>query len=139
MMGTSTDAILCYGIDFEEDLPKVLQDFRDENDDFDLGNFLAKDIGLEYTEENGVEYFAKVRELEKSCPVELVWHCSYNCPMFIMAIKGTEIKAFRGYPEKIDLEFMNISDERINKAKEWFEKYNIEWQEPKWLLCSMWG
>lgn len=134
-MGVSTDGILVFGFEIGEegDEPDFL---AEHNGDFE--EFLHSVSGLPRWGEPG-HSFAAFREFEKGFPIELVSHCSYEYPMYILAVNGTKKKASRGYPEVISPEELIISDEKIEAFKKFCDDYGIEWQEPKWLLCSMWG
>lgn len=132
-MGVSTNAVLVFGIDIGEDLPEFLEDF-----DGDFDDFLADYSGLPKWGEEGHD-FDKTVAWNNDFPVELVQHCSYEYPMYILAVRGTESTARRGYAAEIDVASMQIDNVKILQLKNFCEQYNIEWQEPKWLLCSMWG
>lgn len=126
-MGVSTDGILVFGIDLGDEIPE----FMDGYDDW--WHFTDVVAGLE-----DAEY--KLRnEFRENYAVDLVQHCSYNYPMYILAINGTEHRNSRGYLTEIDPTEMVVSQEKIDKLKTFCEEYGIEWQEPKWYLCSMWG
>jgi hypothetical protein len=132
-MGVSTDGILVFGIDLGEEIPDFLEEFEG---DFD--NFLDSISGLPQYGEEGHD-FTKDREFRDNYGVSLTTYCSYEYPMYIIAVNGTETNVNRGYVEEINPEDMKISQEKIDKLKSFCEEYGIEWQEPKWLLASMWG
>lgn len=132
-MGVSTDGILVFGIDLGEEELEFLHDFENDFDEF-----LHSLSGLPDYGEPGHDY-VKDRDFVNSYPVDLVWHCSYQYPMYILAIRGTETTAARGYPQKIDPSSLVVANEKIEFLKKFCETYGIEWQEPKWYLCSMWG
>ena len=79
-MGTSTDAILCFGIDLggpDDERGFEPPPYDPENPDGDNGP--ADHVG--------------------EC--ELVSHCSHECPMYILAAPGTKVLAYRGYPQEV--------------------------------------
>lgn len=125
-MGVSTDGILVYGIDLEEEFPLAWGEYDPDDDDyeFDIDEFIDERTG-------------------EVPAVEVVWHCSYHYPMYILAIPGTRIRALRGYPESIDSSSLEIDPQKIQAFNAWIEKYIPEDQRPdaapSWLLCSMWG
>lgn len=114
-MGISTDAKLCYGIPLEEDsVPSW--------DDGDA--------------EEGPAWLAYYGEAQEG--VELVRHCSDSCTMYILAIEGTAITAWRGHPQRV---------QSIDVQPGWFEtleayrnKYGlVAAGAPDWWLCSWLG
>ncbi len=132
-MGTSTDGILAYGVDLPEyegcdysDLPWA------EDGDDEFGDTIARLAGgRQYPEEGWLDDKRKAAE---ACGLELVFHCSYDYPMYILAVRGTEHTASRGYPTEIK----ELPTPDATKLREWCKKYEIEC-DPKWLLCSLWG
>lgn len=162
-MGQSTDAIIAFGVDLGEDLP-----FPEEDDDLDLGHYLAKRAGhinpysevpdainfgpyaeFKVWEEEHPEWKAKSkewfrigRELEEAAPIEIVYHCSYECSMFILAAKGTVKRASRGYPEEFDPGQLPANGNGIDVPviRKFCEEQELPaFDDPKWLLFSMWG
>lgn len=126
-MGTSTDAILVFGIELEEEH----EPWGEEQDEDD---WLEKD-GRDILGLQGEKQY----EIVNLHPVEIVQHCSYEYPMYVLAIRGTEKRAWRGEPLHITLEELKIPTGNVALLKAFCERHNIEWEEPKWLLCSMWG
>lgn len=134
-MGVSTDGILVFGIDLIDyegckyfDLP-----FADPDDD-DFEHTIARLAGCKQYPEEG--YYQEQRAAYDAQPLALVHHCSCDYPMYILALKGTETTAPRGYPAQI--EALDTGDHTDTQALlEFARKYGIE-GEPKWLLCSMW-
>jgi hypothetical protein len=143
-MGVSTNASIAYGVDLEEELPEVIQRWLDEGDDRDTEEWLAHtsgwvpvpgDDGYYLQDANGVSSWQYV---EEHCPVELVYHCSDDYPMYIIAVRGSEITASRGYPKVIGS--LDVDEVKLEEATEWMAQHlpDIEWK-PEWLLYSMWG
>jgi len=130
-MGTSTDANIAYGIDLGEDMwgwPWYNEDRYDANED-------PLDLFYEWNK----------KEYGEDSPFEIFWHCSYECPMYILGLKGTELTANRGdavdfEPSKLQEE---VSDDRKKLLTDMIAKYNIKGDggvpEPSWLLFSLWG
>lgn len=129
-MGTSTDAILVYGIECGEEEPP---EFMDGYDDFD--DYLNSLSGLPKYGEPGHD-FAAQRAYRDAFPVSMTLHCSYDYPMYILAVRGSETCASRGNAKQITS--LVVSEEKVAAFKEFCEKNGVE-GEPKWLLCSMWG
>lgn len=130
-MGVSTDGILVFGIELGEELPEFLEDFYDIWWDFT--------DSISGVAEDDPKRCEKRRDFRDNFPVELVSHCSYEYPMYILAVKGTKITASRGSPKVIDPTSLVVSPEKIEKLRKFCEEYRIEWEEPEWYLCSMWG
>lgn len=125
-MGVSTDGILAFGIDFGEELPEFLADFED--------------VWWDYTDSiSGETDYKKRSEFRDNHIADLVMYCSYEYPMYILAINGTKTEVSRGYTEEIDPSDLRIPQEKIDAFKAFCEENGVEWQEPKWLLASMWG
>lgn len=133
-MGVSTDGILVFGIQLpEEETPEFLEGFENDFDDF-----IDSLNGLPQWGEEGHDW-NKTHAFRDNFPVDLVQHCSYDYPMYILAVRGTEIMASRGYPKEIDPLTLKVDPEKIEFLRKFCEEYGIEWEEPKWYLCSMWG
>ena len=134
-MGVSTDAIICFGIECgdpdEQEEPAFLDGFEDFDDYLDSLSDLPQ-----WGEEG--HSFEEQRAAREKCPADMVMHCSYEYPMYILTVRGTETKASRGYPAELDAAFPEVSEDKIQAFKEWAAERGIE-GEPKWLLCSMWG
>lgn len=132
-MGTSTNAILVYGFEVgdEDETPEFLEEFEGDFDEF-----LNDLSGLPKYGEKG-HSFSDQSAYRDKCPADLTIHCSYDYPMYILAVRGTEIIARRGYSKTIPN--LDVSETDIAAFKAWCEVNNIEYQEPRWLLVSMWG
>lgn len=81
-------------------------------------------------------YYSIREKLLEQLPVEVVYHCSDESPMYFLAVKGHVHKASRGYPEEI--ETLVVDDEAVAKAIEFCDKYGIVFM-PKWYLASLWS
>ncbi len=128
-MGVSTDAILVFGFEYGEEGEDP--EFLGEHEDLD--DFIYAKHGKTYDDP-----YEERQALVRACPIDLVPHCSDDYPMHIIAIRDTETRARRGYAEVINPQSLVISEDKIAAARKWCEGHGIEWQEPKWLLCSMW-
>ena len=92
------------------------------------------------------KYYNHRNSFEKSLPelpIELVWHCSYDYPMFIIALPDTKKIAWRGAPRKVSIGEMMRAPVIYGTSKivEFCNKYGIDISEltPSWWLVSMYG
>jgi hypothetical protein len=129
-MSTSTNGILVFGIDFDESLPEFM------GNETDFEDFLQVELKLPMYGSAGYSYEEKSKKIE-TCPANLVIHCSYDYPMYILALRGTEKTAHRGYP--VEITSLEIAPERLEAFKDWCKAHGIENPEPKWLLASLWS
>jgi len=152
-MGQSTDAILCWGIVLTEDegseIPwedaAELAGYDDPVDDEYLAFALCgiakptSDYGDNKDEHK--EYWTKKREALAAYGVEVLTHCSYEYPLYMLIVSASEVRASRGYPKDIlktdlDAPEANNWQELLNEA---CEKLGMEPQAGGWRLCSLWG
>ena len=155
-MGISSDGQICYGISFDEDYEFPWNgEWDGEADDIDSwwlfevckyknpfelfdddGEWIG---GIEATKEQRDAYFAPRRAFKKAhpLPVELVWHCSYEYPMYILATPGSVLTASRGYPKAI--ESLEARPSEVAALMAFCKEYNLEGDGPKWWLSSMCG
>lgn len=163
-MSTSTDGQICYGIVFPEGFEFPWETYDEEG-------WWRKVKGYKppfelYTEDgeyiNGVKpeqaqidaYYEHQRNWEKAnpFPVEVVNYCSGDCPMYILAAKGSLLSNSRGYPLEFDPNNMKMGDwQALIEFCETYllkkiDEYNgEEWNDekilikPKWYLTSYWG
>lgn len=119
-MGTSTNAIIVYGMPFdpeETDDEKVADVFGDQFEDLEEA---TKEVGL-----------------------IVEWHCSSEYPMYI--IGHTAVTAFRGEPKALDFDHLSHAEIDYEKTragiKSVCEKFGLPFNESecKWWLCSYWG
>ena len=129
-MGVSTDGILYFGFQVcgEEEKPEWMEEFEDFDD------FLISKAGL--PDDAPYEDRAKVIN---ECPAELQLFCSYDYPMYVLGVRDAEHRAYRGDIVEIGAAELAVDQNKIDAFKVWCIANGIEWQEPKWLLCSMWG
>jgi hypothetical protein len=149
-MGQSTDAILCWGIEVTEDDEGVPWDEAAEEAGFDEGGADEEYLALvlcglaPYRGDNDAalrEYWKAKREALKACDIELVRHCSYDYPMYVLAIAASKVKANRGYPQTITKAHIDQAEADTWQAKltDACEKLGVEPQSGQWILCSMLG
>lgn len=166
-MGQSTDAEIAFGVDFGDDHPLLGEDEDEGSEDLgdylaartglidpdseipeeinygSLDDFARwKDENPEWTKRTRV-YRQKVLELEDEAPIEIIAHSSGEYPMYIVAIKGTHLVASRGYPKEFEPTALWVDAASISAAQKFCEEYEINtedhhFEDPKWLLFSMW-
>jgi hypothetical protein len=120
-MGTSTDAILVYGI------PVAISEHVENSNDRDgLPEDHPKNLAFNGSAVDGIS---------------IVLHCCYEEPMAIVAIAETENIAYRGSPEQIKpLNLYFLTSHHNKKLRAYCEKYNLETSgNPGWWLVSWWG
>jgi hypothetical protein len=154
-MGQSTDAILIYGVHLqdhtdeqhsglpwagqvlsEDDGYTVIEDGDDDWADTLVRRANARGENLPAYPDDGC--FEARRKLEDDCLIEPVSHCSSEYPMWIIGVKSSMERAYRGGPIDFDNGFPQVSDAEKKALKEWCEEFDIP-HEPKWILCSNWG
>jgi hypothetical protein len=148
-MSTSTDACLAFGVDMGEQGEYKFPWDAASDDWEDFEEWWAFECGItlpdvDYSDEAHVTYQAywkRKSEAIKRCPVEMVRHCSDQCPMYILAVRGTLIEASRGYPVALDGGLEKNIDAKALKAFHAFcKQYGITLPaQPQWLLFSYWG
>lgn len=116
-MGVSTNAMLYYGIPFEEDDERLEYD---ENSEEEEQHELAQAL-YESTDLGGVT---------------IETHCSYDFPMYIASIDSHV--AYRGEPVRIKTLTTPSAHERA-KLQAFAKKYKLDYSKAGWYLCSMWG
>ena len=105
------------------------------------------DYGKGYTEEkfNAESRCRQAFDKKHPFPVELVNYCSDAEPMYLIAIKGYANS--RGYPEVINQEDFNVSEEEIVTLIKFCTDYlqpldeysEFPEMKPQWYLSSYWG
>lgn len=154
-MGAATDGQLSYGIVFEEgfEFPWDTKEFEGDYEKWwEFVNDYQNPEFNPYTEEGQYKdgmnidspeittYFNHVNNWNKEhpLPVDIITHCSYDYPMYLLAIK--HISTRRGETVEINPHFLEISDLDRQKLIDFLDTYKIETvDEPKWWLTSYWG
>lgn len=119
-MGTSTDALLFYGIELGEGDSGVADIIELDEYPEDMFSFLEqklKDAGLSH--------------------LEVGYHCHHECPMYFISAK--KFSASRGYPSVIELEKLAPQLSWDNDIFRACEALGLEHTEPQWVLASYWG
>lgn len=131
-MGTSTDAIVAFGFNLGEEWPESLRVEDEDSPDFE--DWIADQLGLGEWQEDG--YWERKREAVAAFPVDIITHCSCDYPEYFIAVRGTEQRAHRGYP--VRLEIPEIDTAKIAALRQFCQQHGIEWEEPVWHAFSMW-
>jgi hypothetical protein len=153
-MGVSTDAILCYGISYEEGYEFPWEKTDGDAEDWYYKTILKWTPSVEIWDEdgdylNGVRpsseiisrYYKEWNEFKKNNPMpfEVTRHCSGDYPMYILAVRGTVMTASRGYPRTIYVSDMNAEMYPVDEMLKFLSEHDIEVSDPKWILASYWG
>lgn len=131
-MGQSTDGILVFGIPLEEG---VELDFLEEHEG-DFEYFVDAENGMNWETHD----YKEREEARSKYPVDLKTHCSCDYPMYILAVPGTAVTAWRGHPQKIE-RLLEPTQQQIDALTQFAEKHGLTDAfegEPGWYLCSMW-
>lgn len=134
-MSISSDGILVFGVELglEDETPEWMGDFTDFSD------YILDSTGLPRYGMPGY-HIASLQEVIHKCPVELIMHCSYDYPMYILAVNHQKANAWRGTPVELGHTIESPTGEQIATFKAWCAERDIELEkEPQWLLCSMYG
>lgn len=117
-MGTRTDAYYFFGIPLADD---VIEPF-DEDD--------------EASPRSGPSFMAFFGNSEDG--VELVEHCSNECPQYCVALAGTVVRARRGHARRV--ESPEVHDGGVSALRRFCEKYKLKTVgKPGWYVASYWG
>ena len=145
-MGVSTDGILFYGICLEEEA-EIPWEGADEGDVDDVESYYASKAGVkppeeEYSDDPKVkelyhEYWEAKNKAHEASKCDVVHHCSYDYPMFGLAVKESVESANRGYPQEV--KSIAVQEDWDSLLKDYCEKMDVEYVQPKWWLVSMWG
>jgi len=144
-MGTSTDGILAYGYDLGDDFGFEYDDKNRpawmDNDDESYAEtawrMLLNANGFTETYGDGhANYFRRERAAEEALGLKLVFYCSGEASMYILAVK--EIRAHRGEALTIDLSVPGNANERLQWALDVLG-VKPKADKPQWLLASYWG
>lgn len=121
-MGVSTDAILVYGVPLADE--DAIERYDEECTP------VRPMVGPSWMVFNG----------SSEDGISIVSHCSDRCTMYIVAIAGTKITAWRGNPVRI--EDLRCDPAWGNKLTAFLEKYSLVGKTdgaPGWWLASWWG
>ncbi|MDB4330238.1 hypothetical protein N9948_00735 [bacterium] len=83
----------------------------------------------------------KKSDILKIPTCEVNSHCHGECPMPYICVKESHTSASRGYPETIDAKVMTDPDklaEWDQELKAFCDFMDIKFEQPKWMLASMW-
>ncbi len=143
-MGVSTDAILAFGFNLGEELPEAFQDDDGDSAGFEFDEWLNQKAGVVYPEGNaGIKspeyraYSDACKAVKAASPVDFITHCSYDCPMYFLALRGSNSTARRGYPVAVTTPVPTA--ERVAAMRSFCDQHGIKWQEPSWHIFSLWG
>lgn len=140
-MGISSDGEIAFGIDLGEEGEVTLPwSDHEEIEDWwaEANGFLITHPEPNSDDDAGWERWFDARAVflaENPLPVQLVLHCSYECPMYVLAVPGTNVSASRGYPVEIKL-----TEPDPQPLLDFCKEHGIEVDtKPAWLLFSVYG
>ncbi len=148
-MGTSTDASIGFGIAMEDgfEFPwDIINDEEEEDyEDDEYGDYekwwrRQNNFSNPYSWQDD-KYWEYQRnwDLSNPLPFDLENCCSGDYPVYVLLVPGTCQTARRGYPESFDPKILKVEEAALNRFLEFIKKYEIPFEEPKWLLFSYWG
>jgi hypothetical protein len=126
-MGVSTDAILVFGMQIEDESEnsRKIDEILEEDDD-----------------ESGTSGYNRLSEVQKETGAEVVWHCSKEHTMYIIGVRS--MSASRGYPVAVDPKMFVRTEREVKKDLEAiaalceFVGIPFKAKRCKWWLCSNW-
>lgn len=148
-MGVSTDAILFWGLCFDEENVYPWNQGNDDPDDeeeFDPDKRYAAAVGIkephpEYHKQDDADwtqYWDKQRKAVKAAGCDVGYHCSDECSMYYVCVSDSETKAYRGSPKEI--KSLDVPDKWREMLADYCKKMGIKTkQKPRWWLVSYWG
>lgn len=114
-MGVSTDAVLVYGYNLDEN---VLSDETIER----------------------IEHDRTIDGKLKSLGIEIVDHCSDEETLYILGVSSSEKRAWRGYPLSFEeLDDFHHMDGDLREGLEILGVDPIDLSTPRWWLASWWS
>ena len=132
-MGQSTDAILCFGVCVASE---TVEEFDEGDDDSDEAQEKA-----EKANPLGYMVFMGNSETIDGCEIKLVQHQSASCPEYLVAVKSSVLRAWRGNPKPVTSLETQATWETAVRA--FCEKHNIKCEDglsnPQWWLASDWS
>jgi len=147
-MGNSADAIVFFGIHFEEGAEgewawvEEPEKYGETWENFyadKVHKISPPEVPWEEDEELYSSYWDEVRRVERLSPCVIGTHSSGECPMYYVALARTVESASWDEPAELGLSSLEVSDSELQQLKEFCEVMGLQWAEPKWYLASYWG
>ena len=82
-------------------------------------------------------HYANRKAALEDVPIEIVTHCSWDYPMYIVAVVGSVTKAYRGGPQKI--EDWVVPHGKVQTASDFCDEHGLPFEDPTWILASIYG
>lgn len=156
-MGQSTDAYLFYGycwseesedLDFETDMDRWAENkLKAQGHSDPWGGYpegadrAMRDLWMAQNDAAIDAWRDKKSALTEAADVDWDSHCSHDCPMPLLKVRGTHVTAWRGSPMPITS--IEVGAEWKAKLDAFLEAEGIEAPEgenqPGWWLASDWG
>ncbi len=124
-MSISSDGIFFYGLIWKDEEPPWGSPTPDE---------LQKASGEPEWEDL---FEARSGQKLADSPVVAAIHCSFSCPMPLVAIQETLVYGYRGYPKQA--KSLTVKLEWEGQLRKFCDIMGIEWQEPAWWVASLYG
>lgn len=142
MMGQSTNAILFYGITFE-DLDTEALAKQHGLEEFDAEDAYAAKVGIErpsvpYSESEKGAWVDYWRRKQDASPCEMDWHCSSEYPIYLACIKESKRVSLRGDETEIP-DGLTAKPEWVDQLRAYCDVMGLPYSQPRWLLVSYWG
>jgi len=138
-VGISSDGIIAYGIDLGDEsnlFPWAKHKYDGEFESWVLLEILGFDEDWQTYE----GYYDMRKKLLDAYPIDLILHCSYEYPMYFLAVRGTKRRASRGYPTFIE-SFPEITSMQRVTLKKFADEHGLKCDDDKvgWHLFSVYG
>lgn len=141
-MSVSVNAILVFGISLTEAEASRLPWRQDAEDDDDIERWIARQAGLrepdmkDYSHPEWKEHWKQKREAVAAYLLDEVRHSSSEYPMYILGLRGMELRVDWGEPKAVDMRMLDAAAGKCATFKAFCEEWNISYREPQWWLAS---
>lgn len=151
-MGVSTDGILCFGMFLKEsiELPwgdDGIQDwwrytickYVSKKELFnEEGGYLK---GVKPSQQEIDVYYEEMEDFDAKhpLPIEEIKHCSWEYPMYILAVPGMHQRASRGFPRGINTDELTVTPDQKQKLLNFCSSYlslKFKEEDMQWWLAS---
>ena len=165
-MGVSTDAILFYGLAWEDELDLLARHVKVDRaleweevvarkrghrnpwDDLDSTTGSYEECRKRVDDWDAANrvaidaWFDTKAAINAEFGVDIDWHCSDDCRMPYLFVASTRVRAYRGTVVVVDATSLFVLSEWADMLKRFADELEIDVSEakgPGWLLVSHWG